>query len=554
VSEESSMKIELGHLKLKDYQELRKAMEQAYAGIGGDYWPHDAIARLLDLFPEGQLCVKVNGKVVASALSLIIDYEEFGDRHTFRDVTGNHSFSTHDPEGDVLYGIEVFVHPDYRGMRLARRLYDARKELCENLNLRAIMAGGRIPNYEKYAERMTPREYIEQVHLKNIYDPTLTFQLSNGFHVKKLLRNYLARDTQSLGYATLLEWNNIYYEEKPKLINRPRSVVRVGLVQWQMRLFKDREALMDQVEFFVDAISAYKADFVLFPEFFNAPLMAEYNALDEPKAIREVSRHTDWIRQRFLELAVSYNINIIAGSMPLVEHERLYNVSFLLRRDGTWDQSRKIHPTPDEISVWGMSGWDRVPVFDTDCGRIGILICYDSEFPELARICAEQNMHILFVPFLTDTQSAYMRVRLCSQARAVENECYVAIAGSVGNLPQVHNMDVQYGQSAIFTPADFAFPTNSIKAEATPNTEMTIIADLDMDLLKELHEIGSVTNLKDRRKDLYEIVVKAPLADSDLEAERRREELAQIVSDQDEADEQAAVDAAKALKAASSEN
>jgi len=157
------MKIELGHLKLEDYQELRKAMEQAYAGIGGDYWPHDAIARLLDLFPEGQLCVKVNGKVVASALSLIIDYEEFGDRHTFRDVTGNHSFSTHDPEGDVLYGIEVFVHPEYRGMRLARRLYDARKELCENLNLRAIMAGGRIPNYEKYAERMTPREYIEQV-------------------------------------------------------------------------------------------------------------------------------------------------------------------------------------------------------------------------------------------------------------------------------------------------------------------------------------------------------------------------------------------------------
>ncbi len=554
MSEESSMKIELGHLKLEDYQELRKAMEQAYAGIGGDYWPHDAIARLLDLFPEGQLCVKVNGKVVASALSLIIDYESFGDRHTFRDVTGNHSFSTHDPEGDVLYGIEVFVHPEYRGMRLARRLYDARKELCENLNLRAIMAGGRIPNYEKYAERMTPREYIEQVHLKNIYDPTLTFQLSNGFHVKKLLRNYLARDTQSLGYATLLEWNNIYYEEKPKLINRPRSVVRVGLVQWQMRLFKDREALMDQVEFFVDAISAYKADFVLFPEFFNAPLMAEYNALDEPKAIREVSKHTDWIRQRFLELAVSYNINIIAGSMPLVEHERLYNVSFLLRRDGTWDQSRKIHPTPDEISVWGMSGWDRVPVFDTDCGRIGILICYDSEFPELARICAEQNMHILFVPFLTDTQSAYMRVRLCSQARAVENECYVAIAGSVGNLPQVHNMDVQYGQSAIFTPADFAFPTNSIKAEATPNTEMTIIADLDMDLLKELHEIGSVTNLKDRRKDLYEIVVKAPLADSDLEAERRREELAQIVSDQDEVDLQEAVDAAEALKAASTEN
>jgi hypothetical protein len=99
---------------------------------------------------------------------------------------------------------------------------------------------------------------------------------------------------------------------------------------------------------------------------------------------------------------------------------------------------------------------------------------------------------------------------------------------------------VQYGQSAIFTPADFAFPTNSIKAETTPNTEMTVIADLDMDLLKELHEIGSVTNLKDRRKDLYEIVVKAPLADSDLEAERRRGEIAQVVADQDAADQDAA--------------
>ncbi|NGX15030.1 GNAT family N-acetyltransferase [Wenzhouxiangella sp. XN24] len=540
MSEESGMKIELGNLELADYSELRKAMEEAYAGIGRDYWPHADIAKLLEKFPEGQLCVKVNGKVVASALSLVVDYGKFGDNHSFRDITGNDTFKTHDPDGDVLYGIEVFVRPEFRGMRLARRLYDARKELCENLNLRAIMAGGRIPNYEKYGELMTPREYIEQVRLKNIYDPTLTFQLSNGFHVKKLLRNYLEEDTQSLGYATLLEWNNIYYEEKPRLINRPRSVVRVGLVQWQMRLFADRVALMDQVEFFVDAISAYKADFILFPEFFNAPLMAEFNELDEPKAIREVSKHTEWIRARFQELAVSYNINIIAGSMPLVEHDRLYNVSFLLRRDGTWDQSRKIHPTPDEISIWGMSGWDRVPVFDTDCGRIGILICYDAEFPELARICADQNMHILFVPFLTDTQSAYMRVRICSQARAVENECYVAIAGSVGNLPQVHNMDVQYGQSAIFTPADFAFPTNSIKAETTPNTEMTVIADLDMDLLKELHEIGSVTNLKDRRRDLYEIIVKAPLADSDLEAERRRGEIARVVADQDAADLEAA--------------
>ncbi len=519
MTDDGGLKVELCNLQLEDYNELRGAMLEAYSGIGGDYWPHDCIATLLDIFPEGQLCVKVNGKVVASALSIIIDYEKFTDDHTFQEITGSHSFRTHDPKGDVLYGIEMFVHPEYRGLRLGRRLYDARKELCENLNLRAIMAGGRIPNYEKYADTLSPREYIEQVRLKNIYDPTLTFQMSNGFHVKKLLRGYLANDTQSKGYATLLEWNNIYYEEKQKLFNRPRAVVRVGLVQWQMRLFKDRQALMDQVEFFVDAISAYKADFILFPEFFNAPLMAAFNHLDEAKAIRELAGHTSWIRQKCLELAVSYNINIIAGSMPLVEDGKLYNASFLCRRDGSWDEARKIHPTPDEISVWGMSGWNKVPVFDTDCGRIGIQICYDVEFPELSRICADQGMQILFVPFLTDTQNGYGRVRICAKARAVENECYVAIAGSVGNLPQVHNMDVQYGQSVIFTPSDFAFPTNAIRAEATPNTEMTIIADLDMELLKELHEVGSVTNLKDRRLDLYEILVKEPLEASTEDGE-----------------------------------
>ena len=97
----------------------------------------------------------------------------------------------------------------------------------------------------------------------------------------------------------------------------------------------------------------------------------------------------------------------------------------------------------------------------------------------------------------------YMRVRRCAQARAIENECYVSIAGCVGNLPRVNNMDIQYAQSAVFTPSDFAFPTNGVKTEATPNTEMTLIVDVDLDLLKELHNFGSVRILKDRRNDLY---------------------------------------------------
>jgi predicted amidohydrolase len=130
------------------------------------------------------------------------------------------------------------------------------------------------------------------------------------------------------------------------------------------------------------------------------------------------------------------------------------------------------------------------------------------EFPELARLYSDQGVQIIFVPFLTDTQNGYNRVKRCAQARAIENECFVAIAGCVGNLPKVNNMDIQYAQSAIFTPSDFAFPSNSIKAEATPNTEMTLIADVDLELLKELHEHGSVRVLKDRRTDLYEVRLK----------------------------------------------
>ena len=117
-------------------------------------------------------------------------------------------------------------------------------------------------------------------------------------------------------------------------------------------------------------------------------------------------------------------------------------------------------------------------------------------------------MEILFVPFMTDTQNGYTRVRSCAQARAIENECYVAIAGSVGNLPKVNNMDIQYSQSAVFTPSDFSFPNNGVKSEATPNAEMVLISDVDLYLLKELHQYGTVKNLHDRRKDLYEIKVK----------------------------------------------
>jgi len=502
-----SMKIELRHLELNDYRELKKVMEQSYEAYEDEPWRLSEFETLLEKFPEGQLCVSVNGKVVAIALALIVKYSRFGDNHTYSQIVGQYTFGTHDPDGDVLYGIEVFVHPDYRGMRLARRLYDARKELCESLNLRSIVIGGRMMRYAEFAERLSPREYINAVKANEIDDAVLNFQFSNDFHIKKVLRGYLPKDVGSKEYAALMEWNNIYYEANEKHINQTKSVVRIGLVQWQMRELTDLEGLYNYIDYFVDAVSAYQSDFILFPELFNAPLMQAFNDLGESEAIRKLAEYTEPVHEYFLQAAVSYNINIITGSMPIMREGHLYNITYLCRRDGTWDYYEKIHITPSEVDSWGMHGGERLPVFETDAGKVGILVCYDVEFPELARIYAEQGLQILFVPFLTDTQNGYMRVRNCAMARAIENECYVAIAGSVGNLPKVNNMDIQYAQSAIFTPSDFAFPTNCIKAEATPNTEMTIVADVDLDELKMLHNYGSVRNLKDRRHDLYKVVL-----------------------------------------------
>lgn len=498
-------KIELRNLKIEDYLQLKNSMIEAYSELEEMYWKEHHIIKLLDTFPEGQLVVIVDGKVVGSALSLIIPSEVAQKNHTYEQITGNYTFNTHDSTGDILYGIDVFIHPKYRGLRLGRRLYDARKELCEQLNLAGIIFAGRIPNYSEYSKTLNPKEYIEKVRMKEIYNPVLSFQLSNDFHVKKIMKNYLEGDTSSHEYAVLLEWHNIFYEPSPKLINTRKSIIRLGLIQWQMRPLSNLEALFDQAEFFIDAVSGYESDFALFPEFFIAPLMADYNHLSEADAIRELAKYANPIRRKFQEFAISYNINIITGSMPYLDNNKLYNVGFLCKRDGTSEMYTKIHITPNEIAHWGMTGGDIIQTFDTDCGKIGIVICYDVEFPELSRLMSDEGMQILFVPFLTDTQNGYTRVKHCAQARAIENECYVAIAGCVGNLPKVENMDIQFAQAAVFTPSDFSFPTNGIKAEATPNTEMTLIVDVDVDLLKELHEYGSVRILKDCRHDLYQV-------------------------------------------------
>jgi predicted amidohydrolase len=255
----------------------------------------------------------------------------------------------------------------------------------------------------------------------------------------------------------------------------------------------------------VASLASYQCDVVLFPEFFSAPLMGLTPDVGTLPAMRDLAVQTPRLVDAFSAMAVKHRVNIIAGSMPQLDDDLLYNVAWLCRRDGTRDSQYKLHPTPGEKREWQMQGGNRLTVFDTDFGRVGVLICYDVEFPELSRLQAEQGMDMLFIPFWTDSKYGYQRVRFCAQARAIENECYVILAGSTGVLPEVDSLDVQYAQSAIFTPSDYGFPHDAVVMEATINVETTLVADLDLHKLEPVRRAGSVRNSEDRRRDLYNV-------------------------------------------------
>lgn len=205
--------VELRLLTVADYPAFRQGFHEAYADLAESAWTEADVAKLLALFPEGQAVVTVNGELAGVALTLRVDARWADVTHTYRQVTGEYTFSTHTDEGEWLYGIDVFIRPAYRGMRLGRRLYDYRKELAERLNLRGVAFGGRLPGYTAHANELTARQYIDAVRRREIHDRVLDFQLSNDFVVRRILKGYLATDAASHEYAALLAWDNIYYEE-----------------------------------------------------------------------------------------------------------------------------------------------------------------------------------------------------------------------------------------------------------------------------------------------------------------------------------------------------
>jgi predicted amidohydrolase/ribosomal protein S18 acetylase RimI-like enzyme len=490
-------------LRPDDWPNVVALEQRCFPGM--ETWSKEQFDSQLAVFPEGQIGVEYQGQLVASSSSLILDFEMYKDWHDLDAISDNGFIRNHSPDGSTLYGIEMMVDPAYRGHKLAERLYDARKRLAREKNLMRIVVGGRIPGYAQHAGEMTARDYIDKVINKTLHDPVLTMQLANGFVLKRLIPGYLTMDVESRGYAAFLEWANVDYVPNPRQRFVSVSPVRVCIVQFQMRHVADFSAFADQCEYFLDVAAQYKCDFILFPEIFTSQLLSLIEAENPAAAVRRLSEFTDQYLDLFTRLAVKYNVNVIGGSHFTVEDDDLYNIAYLFRRDGTLGKQYKLHVTPSERQCWGVKGGNRVEVFDTDRGRIAIQICYDIEFPELTRIAVERGAQIIFVPFSTDERYAYLRVRYCAQARCVENHIYVAIAGSVGNLPNVENLGVHYAQSGIFTPSDIPFERDAVAAECTPNIETVIFEDLDLELLRRHRQSGSVLNWQDRRTDLYDI-------------------------------------------------
>ncbi len=478
----------------------------------GVVWSRAQLSNHMRLFPQGQIVAEIDGHIVGAISSLIVDLGLDPYRaHTYAGVTDGGYFYNHDAEGDTLYGADVYVSPHVRGQGVGHALYEARRALCRRLNLRRVLAGGRLHGYREHAHALTPEAYVAKVESGEIKDLVLSFQLREGFVVRGVLKNYI-QDPLSLNFATLIEWLNP--DHKP--VSSDDRKVRVACVQYQVRRIETFEDFSDQVEYFVETAADYRSDFVVFPEFFSVQLLsqASLRKLPADEGIRRLAELTEPFMELMSRMAKEYGLYIVAGSHPMTLNGILQNVCPIFAPDGSSNLQPKLHITPSEKRYWGISGGNDLRVFATPKARIGVLICYDAEFPETARYLADQGAEIIFVPYCTDDRQGFLRVRYCCQARAIENQVFVVTAGIIGNLPSVPAMDIHYARAAVFSPSDFEFARDGIQAEADPNVEMLLVTDLDVRDLYRSRAAGSVTPRLDRRKDLFEFRSSLPGAEA----------------------------------------
>ncbi len=276
--------------------------------------------------------------------------------------------------------------------------------------------------------------------------------------------------------------------------------LRIASLQYFIRPVQTFDQFRDQVQALVETAADYKAQLLVFPEYFTVQLLTLGN-VKRPirEQVRDLAHQADRFSTLMGELAKQHGLYIVAGTIPVTENgsDRVYNESFFFSPTGTRGVQGKLHMTRFEKEDWKVSPRSKFRIFETNFGRVAITICYDVEFPEIARTAGREGAHILIVPSCTDDRQGFLRVRYCAQARAIENQMYVVQSSTVGSLPMVPAVSLNYGQASILTPSDFAFSRDGILAEGIPNQESMVIGDINLTTILQGRSHGTVLPLLD---------------------------------------------------------
>ena len=273
--------------------------------------------------------------------------------------------------------------------------------------------------------------------------------------------------------------------------------LRLGVHAWRVspvQTLQDYAQHLDRVV----AAGAQKADLLLLPEY--ACMEAAAAASDQPTPAAELEAACR-SQERLLEIMVAcarrHGIWLMPGSLPYAMDGRIRNRAPLIRPDGKLAFQDKRVMTRFEAESWGVQAGAPPGIFETPWGTIGASVCYDSEFPMLARAQVEQGAWLILVPACTDTLHGFNRVRISAQARALENQCFVAVAPTVGLAPWSATLDENHGQAGIYGPIDRGFAADGVVAEGEMDTETWVFATLDPASLATVRRQGAVLNHAD---------------------------------------------------------
>ncbi len=282
--------------------------------------------------------------------------------------------------------------------------------------------------------------------------------------------------------------------------------MRLALVQWPQKPFLTENEMIEEMLGWAKIAAGSGANVLLFPEHLSWSISSACGFETANGALRHLALFSQKIVEKGQDFSQKTGISILLGSLPVLKNG-LKNVAFFIepdRREPLFYE--KIHLTPWE-KMAGFEAGSAVKIFETRWGKIAPAICYDVEFPETVRLAALAGAEILLVPFQTDNEAGFWRVRTCAAARAIENELFVAVAGNVGCPLGNPVMDSNFARSAILTPCDSGWPTGGILREATTNLPEIIFADLDLDFLRAFRngKNATVRTIADRRTDLFEL-------------------------------------------------